>query len=271
MRVNLRMSDLAEQYRNAAPVAADPLYAFHILRTQTGELRLPDARQRTRGLFNFVSDGLATLGADEESSSDVEFLLGGPPTVSDITDGRVVKRSYLESRILPAIRAAADEKDREPKAIALTGRAGSGISTLLFHAAFSIAKERNLAVLLANTRLSRGRQEWVEAGGLVAEICRATGRPVVVVGEASDALLDRYVSMVSAAAEAGARVVLVIGGRKDALLNKTEAEPRRLFFDQILIEDVLASHEWEALARVLLRAGFSSGIDAPNLAEKMRR
>ena len=270
-RLNMRMPDLAERYRSTASAATDAVHTFHILRTKSGEVRLPDARQRTRGLLTFVSDGLAAIGTDADSPSGVEFLLGGPASVADIADGRVVKRFYLDSRILPAIRAAADEKDREPKAIALTGRAGSGISTLLFHSAFAIAKEQNFAVLLANTKLSRGKQEWKEAGELVAEIFRATGRPVIIVGEASDALLDRYTTLVTVAAEAGARVVLTIGGRKDTLLSKTEGEPRKLFFEQITIDDTLSSPEWEALARILLRSGFSSGIDAVTLSGKMKK
>jgi cold shock CspA family protein len=269
VRLSMRMPELLERYKGLdQAVPSIPSPGGHFLPGSAGDVWVPDARQRTRGLLTYVSEGLEALSDPSTDTSGIDFLLGGRATPADIADGRVVKRGYIDNTILPAVRAAVEDRNRDLRAIALVGRAGCGISTLLFHAATLISAD--FPVLLANTRLSRGREEWKEAGALIGEISRATGQPVVVVGEASDALIERYSQLMEAASEAGARVVLLVGGRKDTLLNRADAGPQKLLIQSIVIEDALSSTEWEALARVLQRTGLARVGDPLALASRMK-
>jgi tetratricopeptide (TPR) repeat protein len=227
---------------------------------------LPNLQRYSRGMLRAFSGGMLQ-DADERE----DFLLGAAARAKDIADGRVIRRRILEDSLLPSIRGLLNESERGYRAVVVSGRAGSGISTLLCHAAYEIGEEKAGPVIVADTRLARGLKEWEDAGRLLAEVSKLVHGPVILFAEATDSILGSLMQSFKACIEGGGRLVVVLGGRRESLLKNIPAEARDLYYVQVSVGDKLSRQEWLALARVLHRYGFRKEMSPADLAERMEK
>jgi hypothetical protein len=236
--------------------------------TSTGEQRrLPNLFALTNGLLGYFEGSLSLTSVDRSRDSD--FLRGAPPTTEDIDAGRVVQRAVVRSSLLPAIKGAIFESEKSPYAIVVTGRAGSGITTLLCCCAYELARETRHPILITDTQRARGRKEWLEAGPVIADISKATDSTVIVFVDAHEKSLDDVTLLVQGVIEHGGSVLPVIGGRRETLQPALREFNTGLFAHRYEVHDGLTSAEWEALARVLQHHGFSTAITEKELIKRL--
>lgn len=218
---------------------------------------LPDIGRLSRGLIESF-DKAQVISPVPPSSTPAEFLLGAPPSVDDIVSGRVVRREVLDKEILPAIRSALGERDRQFRAILIGGRAGAGVTTLLCLAAHHISEQQWTPVFVTLRATGRRPDEWKDAGELLAEASRVTKRPVILFIDAADAGWREIEALAGKVIESGGEVIPVIGGRRETL-RLLAAELSSQFSHRIEVADSLSGPEWASLARVLQQNGFSAG------------
>ncbi len=193
-----------------------------------------------------------------------------PANIKDVDSGRVIRREILDEHLLPSIRGVLANL-KEARLIALRGRAGAGISTLLCHAAVLLERDPSIGpIVIADTRVARTMGEWQEAGRLIAEVSQRTLSTVIVVGEASDSTIDGILACVNACLERKGRLAVLIGGRRENFLRQNMGEQRR-YFHVVECGDQLSDAECSALAVVLHRNGFSTGRKLDLLAKDLKK
>ncbi len=214
-------------------------------------------------------DRSETVSLAPSYTNQVDFLLGSPPSVRDILDGRVVRREVLDKDILPAIRGTLEGGEHTFRAIVITGRAGAGVTTLLCLAANHISTHQWAPVFAALRAGGRRLEEWKDAGDLLAEISRATKCPVVLFLDALDASWRELEVLLESAIEQGGEIVPIVGGRRELVKLLISDESTAQAIQRIDISDSLSENEWKSLARILQQNGFSTSVPNPTLAKQL--
>jgi len=100
-------------------------------------------------------------------------------------------------------------------------------------------------------------------------VCKATDSPAIVFIDAHEKSLDDTTLLVQGVLENGGSILPIIGGRRETL-EPALAEFNKAFSAQRYdVHDSLSAAEWEALARVLQRHGFSFTLDEKELAARL--
>jgi len=267
IRVDLSLNSLVGPIASEAGPIEGEESSQSWLASNGREVRLPNPRSLTNGLVRYFDGAIVPSRPD---ATDSDFLRGAPPTVQDIEDGRVVRRAIVHATLLPAIRGAILESERSPYSIVITGRAGAGITTLICCCAYELLREKRHPVLVMDTQRAHTRTEWLEAGPIVADISKAADSTVVLFVDAHEKSFDDVNLLVQGVVDSGGSILPVIGGRRETLGPVLQELESGYFSHRYEVHDSLAIPEWEALARVLQRYGYSTSISEAQLFERLK-
>lgn len=226
---------------------------------------IPALGRQSSGLLEMFGDLGAISAAKGEEGS---FLLGGPATIQDIEDGRVLRRRIVEDAIIPAIQSALLRGNERVRWVFVAGRPGAGVSTCLSIAAQRIWSQQLAPCIVVARPEGHDRASWTKAGELVAETSNATKRPCVLVLDAAThdfPYLDRIAQGVL---DRRGELVIVVGGRTD-VVGRLKDQLDLKSFHNIPVPDTLHPEEWRALARTLQSNGYSSHASEEDLARRM--
>ena len=228
---------------------------------------LPRVSEKTHGLlemFTYMGSVSATRSRDDD------FLLGGPVTIEDIRDGRVLRRNAVENDVLPALGDAMARRGERVRWVLLSGRPGAGLSTTLCLAADQVSVQELAPCFVVARPQGHNNETWTTAGQLLGEIANQTGRPSILFFDAVDMDHRQLDRVAEGVLERRGELVFVIGGRKD-LIDRLRLDLHLDGPPPIEVSDSLTSSEWDTLARVLQRDGFSAHLSDTDLARRMEK
>ena len=228
---------------------------------------LPDVFAQTGRLIGYFEGSL--YPAWDTDADDLNYLRGAPPTSDDLDAGRIVRRQIMTTTLLPAIENSLRDADSDARVVVLSGRAGAGVTSLLFYCAHELASRGDNPVLVLNPNAAASRAAWIRAGELVAEVSHATNSAVLVFADAQEHTFDDVGLLLQGASDKNGRVVPVIGGRRETMRQSLRGKKKEQFADIHEIPDTLTEDEWRSLAQVLKRNGFSADRDFEDLVQAL--
>lgn len=252
----------------------EPKPAGHVPPTESvwrrGETvyRLPNVERQTAGLLGLFRE-VHAVGAFR--AAQTSFLLGAPPTASDIEDGRVLKRHLVEAELVPAIQGGMVRSRDRIRWVFVEGRPGAGVSTCLCLAAHYLSIREIAPVFVFTRTEGSDLDQWRTAGELLGEVSKQVDRPVVVFLDSTDVdarLLDR--GLAAGMLTRRGELIVVVGGRVESML-KLKRDLDLAGTASVTVPDTLSDQEWSALAGIVRGEGFSSQISQSELTERMRR
>lgn len=229
--------------------------------------RLPDVKHQTSGLLSLFADAQAV---NLPGTANANFLLGAPPTASDIDDGRVLRRSVVDDELVPAIQAGMVRNRDRVRWVFVEGRPGAGVSTCLCLAAHQLTVRETLPVFVISRTEGAEAKTWRLAGELLGEVANQVKRPVVAFldsPELDGRLLD---CLAEGLLDRRGELILVLGGRRSAI-HELKRQLNLNSASSVLIPDKLHEQEWQSLAKIVKSEGYSSQLTENELADRMRR
>ena len=224
------------------------------------------AKALTHGLLSsFDEAGSVTVGQSNENSA---FLLGAPPSIADFSENRVVIRQDVLGYILPAVRSISTLKSAIPSPILLSGRAGSGVTTVLTMLGISVLRDLKWPVFVMNLSAWITPEELSNAGSILAEFSKRDNTPVLLLIDTGTWTAKDLGYLLTAAAEFKGEIVPVLGGRKD-ILTEISQLPWAKHARRIDIEDSLNKEQWGILAQILQANGYCLNIGLDVLQKRL--